>query len=247
MTNLHQLQLCCNELEAEVGQDVMSQRAIENALQRRVEILKASLGSLNAEMLALTTNKEEQVEQLSKTMRVLEAELVVRRGKGGKVDYLEQIIRGLQTEVTEERKGRMGAEQEVGNLQESTRILQEEHTRALQALQANTRAHIVRLEQKVGASDAITRSKADKVDQLEQTLKSGCCRQRWLMRRGNGLGRKRRSGNCRRRYVCCRRWCRRLMLVLAWLLKSSWRNHLQVSCVESFLGFRGCLQRGRRN
>jgi hypothetical protein len=42
MTNLHQLQLCGNELEAEVGKDVMSQRAIEHALQRRVEILKAS-------------------------------------------------------------------------------------------------------------------------------------------------------------------------------------------------------------
>jgi hypothetical protein len=170
MTNLHQLQLCCNELEAEVGKDVMSQHAIENALQRRVEILKASLGSSTVEMLALTTSKEEQVEQFSKTMRALEAELLVMRGKGGKVDYLEQIIRGLQTEVTEERKGRMGAEQEVGHLQDNTRVLQEEHTRALQALQANTRADIVRLEQKVGASDAITRSKAEKVDQLEQKV-----------------------------------------------------------------------------
>jgi hypothetical protein len=62
----------------------MSQRAIENALQRRVEILKASLGSSTMEMLALTTSKKEQVEQLSKTMRALEAELLVMRGKGGK-------------------------------------------------------------------------------------------------------------------------------------------------------------------
>jgi hypothetical protein len=178
----------------------MSQHAIENALQRRVEILKASLGSSTVEMLALTTSKEEQVEQFSKTMRALEAELLVMRGKGGKVDYLEQIIRGLQTEVTEERKGRMGAEQEVGHLQDNTRVLQEEHTRALQALQANTRADIVRLEQKVGASDAITRSKAEKVDQLEQNV----------------------------------------------LLKSSRRNHLQRSCLESCLGFQGALANPQR-